>query len=184
MIDALPYFVTAEDAVAFYRDNPTCSDAIKAYILAFLTAEGFSNRAIRAALQIPKVYTVTHLKRAGQALDHAQLTLWHRNPTRITLGHVRAIASFPSAQRETWLRKLLVQKIPVHQLEALAQGRTDSHNADIKRYQERMAQVLGRPLNIRYNPATQSGSLTLDFFTLEDLDRVAAALGFTPEDDY
>lgn len=178
----LPYLINTQEAVTFYQANPSCTDAAKAYVVAILCKEGLSNRAIRAALNIDKVYTVTHLKRVGLALTEAELALWHNNPTRITLGHVRAIAKLPQQEREKMLRKLLTQKTPVHQFEAIAQGNNEQRDVDIKRYQDRMAEVLGRPIKIRYNSATKSGSLNLDFFTLDDLDGIATALGFQARD--
>jgi len=181
-MELLPYLMDIQEAVDFYHKNPTCTDAAKAYVVAFLSKEGLSNRAIRAALNIEKVYTVTHLKRVGLALTDAELALWHKNPVRITLGHVRAIAKLPQQEREKMIRKLLARKTPVHQFEAIAKGNNEQRDADIKRYQERMAEVLGRPVKIRYNSARQSGSLSLDFFTLEDLDHLAAALGFQAQD--
>lgn len=181
-MDHLPYLMDQQEAVDFYLDNPTCSDAAKACVVAFLSKEGLSNRAIRAVLNIDKVYTVTHLKRVGLALTEAELALWHKNPTRITLGHVRAIAKLPQNEREKMLRKQLARKTPVHQFESIAQGNTEQRDADINRYQDRMAEVLGRPVKIRYNNAKQSGSLSLDFFTLEDLDQLASALGFQAQD--
>lgn len=181
-MELLPYLMDVEEAIAFYQKNPACTDATKAYVVAFLSKEGLSNRAIRAALKIEKVYTVTHLKRVGMALSNTELALWHKNPVSITLGHVRAIAKLPQQEREKMLRKLLARKTPVHQFEAIAQGKATQNNADIKRYEEAMADVLGRPVKIRYNSARQSGSLSLDFFTLEDLDLLAAALGFQAQD--
>ncbi len=181
-MEHLPFLTDAQEAVDFYQTNPTCTDAAKAYVVALLSNEGFSNRAIRSALNIDKVYTVTHLKRVGLALSETELALWHKNPTRITLGHVRAIAKLPRQEREKMLRKLLARKTPVHQFEAIAQGNSEQRDVDIKRYEERMAEILGRPVKIRYNNAKQSGSLCLDFFTLEDLDHLSTSLGFQAQD--
>lgn len=181
-MQAFPFLLDTQEAVDFYHANPACTDAAKAYVIALLSREGLSNRAIRAALNIDKVYTVTHLKRVGLALTEAELTLWHKNPSRITLGHVRAIAKLPQQAREKMLRQLLAKKTPVHHFTAIAQGATAQRDADIKRYEERMAEVLGRPIKIRYNDARQSGSLSLDFYTLDDLDQLAVALGFQAKD--
>lgn len=174
----LPLLLDATEAIEFYKANLTCTDAAKAYVVAVLTNSGLSNREIRSALNIDKVYTVTHLKRVGLALSEGELALWHKNPMRITLGHVRAIAKLPQPEREKMLRRLLARKTPVHKFEAIAQGKSEQRDADIKNYEERMSEVLGRPVKIRYNSAKQSGSLCLDFFTLEDLDGLSSALGF------
>lgn len=177
----LPDFFDAEDAIEYYKGTSHLTDAERAYVVATLTNEGFSNKSIRKALGIDKVYTVTHLKRVGTQLSQTELTLWHRNPSRITLGHVRAIAKLPAKNREHLLRTLLTQRVPVHKFEALAQAKNEDRDTDIKRYERIMGEVLGRPIKIRFNPAKRSGSITLDFYGLDDLDLISRGLGFIAE---
>jgi len=45
-----------------------------------------------------------------------------------------------------------------------------------------MGEVLGRQIKIRFNQAKRSGSLTLDFYGLDDLDHISRCLGFKAED--
>lgn len=180
-MNQLPLLADVEEAIEHYRAHPYATDAEKAYVVAMLSRHGMSNAQIRHALGIPKVYTVTHLKRAGMSLSDSELLLWHRNPHRITLGHVRAIAKLPQAQKENLLRDLLLRKTPVHQFEALAQGKGMERDADVVRYESVMGEVLGRRIKIQYNQAKRSGSITLDFYTLDDLDAIAKSLGFDAE---
>jgi ParB family transcriptional regulator, chromosome partitioning protein len=177
----LPFLVDADDAIEYHNSRSSLTDAEKAYVVAVLSREGFSNKAIREALNIDKVYTVTHLKRAGTCLSESELALWHKNPTRITLGHVRAITKFQQSKREELLRNLLTTRIPVHRYEAIAQGKSDNRDTDIKRFERIMGEVIGRQIRIKFNPAKLSGSLTLDFFDLDDLDYLAKSLGFESE---
>lgn len=178
----LPYLIDADEAIAFYREKSDLTDAEKAYVVAILSKEGYSNKSIRKSLGIDKVYTVTHLKRVGTLLSESELTLWHKNPSRITLGHVRAIAKLPANKREELLRNLLTKRIPVHQFEALAQGKDEDRDADIERYERIMGEVLGRQIKIRFNQTKRTGSLTIDFYGLDDLDHISHSLGFKAED--
>lgn len=180
-MNPLPQFTDTAEAIDYYLARPTCTDAEKALVVATLSRLGLSNKAIRQALHISHVYTVTHLKRAGTLLSDTELQLWYRNPTRITLGHVRAVAKLPQPERENLLRDLLRRNTPVHQLEALAQGKSTDHDADIARYETVMAEVIGRRVKVQYDKSKRTGSITLDFYTLEDLDRIAQALGFDAE---
>ncbi|MBV7403118.1 transcriptional regulator (plasmid) [Klebsiella pneumoniae] len=177
----LPLLLDAREAIDYYHQHPGMTDAEKAYVVAFLSGEGGSNSQIREDLGIEKVYTVTHLKRAG-TLSEEELTLWLRNPRKITLGHVRAVAKLPFSKREKLLRDLLHTRTPVHKFEAIAKGKEVDRDADIKRLETLMSDATGRPIKVRYNPAKRSGELTLGFFTLDDLDDVCKALGFDPSE--
>ncbi len=179
----LPFLINTNDAIMYYTSRTDCTGAEKSYIVAMLSREGFTNKAIRKALKIKKVYTVTHLKRVGTSLTEKELTLWHRNPDKITLGHVRAIAKLPQPKREEMLRGLLTKRTSVQKFELIAQGKSCERNTDIQLYERLMGEVLGRQIKIRYNPSKRSGTITLDFFTLEDLDNISLALGYNSEEN-
>jgi ParB family chromosome partitioning protein len=179
----LPLLLNADEAIEYYENHPDSTDAEKAYVVRVLVNEGFANKAIRAALGIKKVYTVTHFIRAGTRLSEDELNLWHKNPDKISLGHVRAIAKFPRKKREPLLRKLLETSTSVHEFESIAQGKAVGNDFDTKRYEEQMEEVLGRPIRLKYNKATQSGSLTVRFFRLSDLNNISGHLGLQLKDD-
>lgn len=183
-MNALPLLIDAEEATEYFREHPDCTDAEKAYIVGVLSNEGLTNKQIREALKISKVYTVTHLKRAGTSLSEEELTLWLNNPLRITLGHVRAIAKLPRTKREELLRGLLRTKSSVQKFESIAQGKSDDRDADIKRYEVLMGERLGREIKIRYNQGKRTGCISLDFYTLEDLDHISKQLGFNAEEHF
>ena len=111
-------------------------------------------------------------------LSDDELTLWHNNPKRITLGHVRAIAKLSQSKRERLLRGLLAKKTPVRQFEQLAKGEEVNQGTDIKRYELLMGEALGRPIKIQYNASKRTGTVTLRFFNLDDLDVISKAQGF------
>lgn len=180
--NTLPLLLDAQEAVEHYRQRcADMTDAERAYVVAFLSREGYTNRQIRESLGIAKVYTVTHLKRAGM-LSEDELLLWKGNPERITLGHVRAVAALPRPRREEFLRGLLHTRVSVHRLEAIAQGRDAEGSPDIRRFETRMSDATGRPIKLRYDQASRTGSLTLGFASLDDLDDVCRALGFEPSE--
>jgi len=179
-MNEFPLFTSSRDAIEFHNSSANCPDAIKASIVARLSADGYSNKSIRKALNINKVYTVTHLKRVGTALSESELQLWHNNSKRITLGHVRAISKLPKRRREELLRELLIKRTSVHSFEKIAKGEeiTKEQDPDIKRYEEVMAEMIGRPVKIHLNKATKSGTIKLGFFGYDDLDNISKSLGF------
>jgi ParB family chromosome partitioning protein len=90
----------------------------------------------------------------------------------------------PEKEREKLLRGLLAKKKSVHEFELISQGKESSTDADIKRYSIRMGEVIGRPVEVSFHGSKKKGRLVLDFFSLDDLDDLAKALGYDPSDDY
>lgn len=170
------HFQNTDDAATYFVSQNHLTRAQQAYIVAFLSKHGMTNREIRSTLDIDKVYTVTHLKRTGSALSLTELELWHHNPDRISLGHVRAIAKLPLDQRESLLRQLLTQKVPVSHFEAIAKGKRIETDADIKRFERVIGDLLGREIEVQYNQKTGTGYLNLSFTGLDDLEQITSAL--------
>lgn len=183
-MELLPYFVDSEEAIEHYHAHRDKNDALKAYIVGYLSKEKMSNKSIRSALGIEQVYTVTHLKRAGTLLSEDELTLWFNNPDKISLGHVRAIAKFEQSKRERLLRDLLVKKIPVQSYETLARGEKDERDVDIKRLEELIASQLGREVTISYSSRKKTGTISLGYYQLDDLDRIITKLGYRADSDF
>lgn len=181
-MNRLPYFFDAQDAIAYYRQNPTISDAARAYVVRTLSKNGYSNKKIRETLGIDKVYTVTHLKRTGCALTEEQLMLWEKNSSRITLGHMRAIATLSPHRIEEILRRIVSHKLSVRQVVDLAKGKENEPANDIKAFQEEVGEAIGRPVKVFFNESTCCGSITLDFYGLEDLDNITKALGYSRDE--
>ena len=117
----LPLLLDADEAIQYFRNSDSLSDAVKATVVAAMHNDGYSNKQIRDSLNIKEVYTITHLKRVGTSLSQNELSLWHRNPTKITLGHVKAITKLAGPLREALLRKLLSTKMSVRQFEKIGQ---------------------------------------------------------------
>ena len=179
----LPILFDSKDALDYLANTPHVGDPQRAYVIAFLSREGWTNRQIRKQLGIDKVYTLTHFKRVGLSLSEAEFSLWGKNPTRITLGHLRAVCHLNPLVREPLLRIVLAQNLSVAKLLQRLKDQTQSTNADIKRYETQMEESLGRGVKIQFNASRQSGKLTLDFFGLDDLDHLSTTLGFTPDQD-
>lgn len=179
----LPYFFDPQDAITYYRETPRISDAARAYVVRTLSRDGYTNSKIRETLGIEKVYTVTHLKRTGCALSEEQLMLWDKNSSRITLGHVRAIAKLPPERIEEILRKVISHKLSVRQVIDLAKGNDIEPASDIKTYQEAVSDAIGRPVKVSYSESTCCGSITLDFYGLDDLDAITKALGYSNDEE-
>ena len=178
-MQSLPFLFDAEEAIKYLLANQT-SDAEKAFAIGLMSHSGLTNKMMRNALNIDHVYTVTHYKRAGTLLSEEELTLWHNNPKRITLGHVRAVARLSRNRRETLLRDLLIKKKSVQMFEAIANNKelNKVQNSDVQRYADLLGEHLGRNTHIDFNTRKKIGSITFDFFSLADLDNLAMKLGF------
>lgn len=181
-MDDLPLLIDADEA-AEYMKNHRCDDATKAYAIGVMSKDGYSNKKIREATGIDTVYTVTHYKRAGTKLSEDEIRLWHKNPKRITLGHVRVVARLPRFEREKLLRDLISKEIDgkpisVSTLKEIAKGKVPTKDSDIKSLENAMEEVLGRQLNIQFNKEKKTGSIKLSFFTLDDLERICNSLGY------
>lgn len=180
----LPFVIDWKEAFSHFHKDIDLNDAQKSYLIGFLAKKGKSNAEIRSLLGIRKVYTVTHYKRAGTLLSEEELQLWNRNPTRITLGHVRAVTSLPRAKREALLRGLLTSKKSVQELVLIAKGKENGLGVDIKRFATEMGESIGRNVEISYDRIKRRGSLTLDFYSLDDLDDLSSKLGYTAQKEF
>jgi ParB family chromosome partitioning protein len=183
-MSGLPILLDAEDALAFYRGNANPDNPTKAFVVGVLAQEGYRNRSIRDALGINQVYAVTHLLRVSKALTREEMDLWYRNPQRITLGHLRAIAKLPQVKREPLMRTLLTSKIPVHQFEALARGEDEIQDINIKKFVERMSESIGRPITVTFDKKKKAGTLSLAFYDLNDFDALCTTLGYRAEEEF
>lgn len=182
----LPLLIDAAEAVMFYESNPTVwsSDLMKAWVVRHLVADGYSNADIRQALRIRKKYVVTHLIRVGKSLSLDEFDLWSDNPSRITFGHMRAIASLPYSIRIDLLKLLLKSKTTVAQLEKIARGKKPDNEIDIRKLELNISEHIGQPTRIRFNHKKKAGSVTVDFFSLEEFDFLCEKLGYKPNEDF
>lgn len=180
----LPFVTDWKEAVSYFHKSDDLNDAQKSYIIGFLAKEGKSNAEIRQLLGIQKVYTVTHYKRAGTLLSEEELQLWSRNPIRITLGHIRAVTSLPRAKREALLRGILTSRKSVQELVLIAKGKEPGLDVDIKRFAIEMGESIGRNVAISFDKVKGRGSLTLDFYSLDDLDDLSSKLGYVAQKDF
>ena len=177
----LPTISSIDAAIFEYTHHSIQTDALRAHIVAALSKYKLPNRKIRALLGIEKVYTVTHLKRAGLELSTTEITLWHNNPSRISLGHIRALAHLPTTEREPILRNLLIHHIPVHKINCCL-NKQPEEDPNVAQFAQIMSEQIGRPVRIEFNARQQKGCLSLDFYNLDDLETLTSALGFKSEE--
>ena len=184
----IPSLFDPDDAVRLWAED--ISDAIRAYIVNFLTVEErLSNKQIRELLNIRHVYVVTHLRLAG-SISEDEILLWDRNCTRVTLSHMRAIACLAHAQRKNLLEKMLVKRIPSKKIELLVKDIKRgidpdlAQDFDIKKYAEDVSETIGRPVSINFDTRKKSGEITLKFFSVDDLSNISSLLGYKDIDDF
>lgn len=105
----------------------------------------------------------------------------------LSMGHARALAGADDAQ--ALARKVVQQGLSVRALEALLAGKrgrakpgasspaaaANDPNSDA--LEEQLAEVLGMPVALQVAPGATSGSLTIRFADLDQLDMLCARLG-------
>jgi ParB family chromosome partitioning protein len=174
----LPDFFDEFDAIEYYSDD--LSDAHKAFTVAFLS-NNYSNKQIRYSLNIKNNYTVSHLKSVGLKLTENELELWHQNSDKISLGHVRALVKYDAARRDSILRNILVKGHSVRYVESL-EKQTQKKDPNVEKYERDMGDQLGCKIDIKYDPNKKIGSLTLPFYSYEDLENIAIKLGYKTDE--
>jgi ParB family chromosome partitioning protein len=97
---------------------------------------------------------------------------------------MRAIASLPYPTRRDLLRLLLKTKTTVSQLETIARGKKLDNETDIRKLERDISDHTGQPTRIRFNHRKKSGSITVDFFSLDEFDFLCEKLGYKPADDF
>lgn len=178
----LPFLTDINDVHRFLKQCPTPCDAHIAYLAAFLSKEGLPNREVRAILGIDKVYALTHFKRVGLSLTEDEFQLWEKNPTRITLGHLRLLAGLSPSRRHALIRHVIATGVSVARLSASLKSTSQEAISDIKQYSLSMEDALGRGVSISFDIRKQSGEITLKFYGLDDLDMIAKKLGYVSSD--
>lgn len=177
-MNALPLLVDDQEALAYLAKVQEPNDALLAYIVRILVDEGYSNRRIGEVLGFDKAYTVTHYKRCGMRFSEEELRLWFNNPQRITLGHARMLASLSERDRDHWIRTVIQLKLSIASLKAKIGGEKDPGDIDVAGYAERMSEHIHRGVAIKFDKKNYCGKITLDYYGLDDLDDIAAKLGF------
>ncbi len=180
---SLPTFANADDAIIYYRAQQKPNSAVSAYVVASLSRFGMRNREIRAALNISRHYVVSHLKQAGLALSRELIELWNKNSDTLTLRHVRLIARQPVERREELIRTVLERRLSIRKLAAHINDKK-SIDPNIARFAQLMSESIGRPVTLEYDSDKQTGTLSLRFFSLDDLDLLARRLGFDPSEHF
>lgn len=183
----LPTPFDAEDAADIWQEDIT--DAARAYLVNFLfDSESLTNKQIRHLLKIDHVYKVTHLKMAG-SLTEEELLLWDKNPRKITLSHIRAIAKLQESHRKKLIRELLVKNISSRKLEVLARNiklgiPNQEEDVDIQNYAELVSEQIGRPISIKFDSSKRVGEIALKFFSIDDLANITEILGYKGTEEF
>lgn len=189
----LPTFKSVDDVIHTWRSR-VLSDAQKAVLVAVLTKTfKRSNKKIAELLSISG-QTVTYLRSVSR-LTEDELIYFHENEERISISHVRIISRFKASTRMRLLEKIAGPfSIGSRTLEQLVAGHKSTASFDdivsvqnttseFSTFEEEVGDQLGRTVSISYDPKTRSGNLTLSFYTLDQLDKDLASLGYIREED-
>ena len=102
---------------------------------------------------------------------------------QIDMGHARALLGLPALKQLDAARMVVIKGLSVRETEALVQRMAQDHppqadqkiDPDISRLQEEVSNRIGSPVAIRHGKRG-NGKVTIDYASLEDLDRLLALL--------
>lgn len=101
----------------------------------------------------------------------------------ITFGHAKALLSFPDPQKQIQVSNQIIKKgLSVRQIEAMTQRKTlrsasriVTKDLDVKYLEDKMQHKLGTKVRVMHGK--KRGRIEIDYYSLEDLDRVLKILG-------
>ncbi len=113
----------------------------------------------------------------------------------ISFGHAKVLAGLlanPARQLEL-AKRVVAEALSVRQLEQLASeqgGSTDPKPAEpvagkppyMRDLEERLTQVVGTKVTIMPGRGKHTGRIVVDFYSLDDFDRISGSLGLPPAD--
>jgi len=111
---------------------------------------------------------------------------------RLSFGHAKVLAGVAESQRRIELARRAARRgLSVRQLEALvaAEGEEGAKTTRrgrekapyIRDLEERLTRAVGTRVSIRPGRASNTGRVVVDYYSLEDFDRIAVSLGVTAE---
>lgn len=213
MSEGLPLLLDAEEAIEYLKSDER-NDAEKAYAIGIMSRDGFSNKEIREALGIKRVYTATHYIRAGTRLSEEELSLWHENIVAcrkkkrltdlrlgrthhlITLGHIRTILGLRKKDRITLLERIETEDgkkarkpITIEELKKLMKGfeLEKENESDMRSFEIDFEEKTNREIKVRYNQETEMGTIQIAFYKLSDLENICGFFGYknpSEEEDF
>ncbi len=108
---------------------------------------------------------------------------------QLTEGHARALLMAPQGMRHRLFALVLEQKLSVRQTEDLARQTAEGQNlekkeprpklekpADVRTLESSLEHLLATKVEMRVGKDPQRGSITIHYFTLDDLDRILKVL--------
>ena len=108
---------------------------------------------------------------------------------RLSEGQVRPLVAIKdSGQQLKFFQEIIAKSLNSRQVEELVKNSTAEKikasgkkstktDANIKALAEKLEATLGIRVKIKYNPQKQSGNLSLDYFSLDDLEKILKLLG-------
>lgn len=109
---------------------------------------------------------------------------------QLSMGHARAILALPSDElRRKLANRALAGRLSVREIERLVrkylEGNTEPKEAKkvklahIIDLEQRLQSILGTKVNIKANKRGQRGRIIIDYYTLDDFDRLTERMGLT-----
>ncbi|KPL69069.1 chromosome partitioning protein ParB [Erythrobacter sp. SG61-1L] len=129
----------------------------------------------------------SHVANLQRLLSLPESVIEHLEAGRLTMGHARALVGHDDA--EALAEQAVARKLSVRDMERLARkpgkpreprraavDATGAEDADIAAVQSQLEEFLGLPVRITTDPDPRSGSVTIRYSTLDQLDLVCQRL--------
>lgn len=213
MSEGLPLLLDADEAIDYLQSDER-NDAEKAYAIGIMSRDGLSNKEIREALGIKRVYTATHYIRAGTRLSEEELNLWHENIVAcskkkkltdlkmgrthhlITLGHIRTMLGLKKSDRLELLEKIESENgskegrpITIEELKQIMKGLEleKENGSDMRWFEQDFEDKTNRSIKVQYNKDSEMGTIKISFYKLSDLEEICSYFGYkspSEEEDF
>lgn len=170
-----------------HRSNLNPIERAKAY-QRFITT--FSLTQVEASKRLGEDRTVVsnHLRLLDLPQDIKQMLV----DEQLSMGHARAILSLPSDElRRKLANRAMAGRLSVREVERLVRkyldGKTEpkekkekeAHIIDLER---RLQTILGTKVNIKPNKRGQRGRIIIDYYSLDEFEKLTEQMGLTAEE--
>ncbi|PLX42053.1 MAG: chromosome partitioning protein ParB [Deltaproteobacteria bacterium] len=155
------------------RENLNPVDEARAYKL-LMDSSSMTQEAVATRIGKSRVSVANSLR----LLSLPQECLEALSDGLITAGHARAILSAPAADRLKLMKTIIARGLSVREAEAAAnkparkKPAPKRKDADTKALEERISRALGSRVTLKTGRKKGSGTLTINYDSLDDLDRL------------
>jgi ParB family transcriptional regulator, chromosome partitioning protein len=170
-----------------HRSNLNPIERAKAY-QRFITTFGLTQADAAKRLGEDRTVISNHLRILDLPQDIKQMLV----DEQLSMGHARAILSLPSDElRRKLANRAMAGRLSVREVERLVrkylEGKTEpkekkEKEAHIVDLEQRLQSILGTKVNIKTNKRGQRGRIIIDYYSLDEFEKLTERMGLTAEE--